>query len=188
MQSPLCSAPGVELQIFRIDWLHAADQGVTADFVGNLLLLLSTKYAGNNVKDRVAILWGKIQEFYNEFDVQDRLQNLVDTMLKQPKQAPKLRASAAQCRALVPFAYREANRALDDNARRRGSCKTSRVSPTPVLSSIDKGEHFCCRCLEGALHQVRFAICCPGAICDCRNEEVAHQTQVAFVFAPVLRW
>ena len=47
---------------------------------------------GNNVKERVAILWSKIQEFYKELDVQDRLQNLVDTMLKQPKKAPKLQA------------------------------------------------------------------------------------------------
>jgi hypothetical protein len=54
--SPLLSSPGVQLQIFRIDWLHAADQEVTADFLGNLLLLLTTKYAGKDVKERVAIL------------------------------------------------------------------------------------------------------------------------------------
>ena len=182
------SAPGVELQIFRIDWLHAADQGVTADFVGNLLLLLSTKYAGNNVKDRVAILWGKIQEFYKAFDVQDRLQNLVDTMLKQPKKAPKLRASAAQCRALVPFAYREANRALDDNAPEEAAAKQGMYHLHQCYQALTRESIFCCRCLEGALHQVRFAICCLGTICGCRNEEVAHQAQVAFVFAPVLRW
>ena len=154
--SPLFSAPGVELQIFRIDWLHAADQGVTADFVGNLLLLLSTKYAGNNVKDRVAILWGKIQEFYNEFDVQDRLQNLVDTMLKQPKKAPKLRASAAQCRALVPFAYREANRALDDNAPEEAAAKQAMYHLHQCYQALTRESIFAADVLRE--HSTKFAL------------------------------
>ena len=113
--SPLFNAPGVHLRIFRVDWLHAADQGITADCWGNLLLLLSKKSRGTNSQQRVADLWSRIQNWYQEHYIEDRLQNLVETMLKQPKKAPKLRASAAQCRALVPFALQEANRLLDDS-------------------------------------------------------------------------
>ena len=154
--SPLLSAPGVQLQIFRIDWLHAADQGVTADFLGNLLLLLTTKYAGNNVKERVAILWSKIQEFYKELDVQDRLHNLVDTMLKQPTKAPKLRASAAQCRALVPFAIREATRVLDDNVPEEAAAKNAMHHLHQCYAALTRDSIFAADVLRE--HSTKFAL------------------------------
>ena len=36
--SPLCSSPFLKGSCFKIDWLHAVDQGVGADFLGNFLL------------------------------------------------------------------------------------------------------------------------------------------------------
>ena len=103
--SPLLQAPWVTTDIFRIDWLHCADQGVTADYLANLFRVIASKLPGANIKERTADLWRRIQLKYEAGDVQDRLQNLLPTMLKQPKKAPKLRASAAQCRALVPIAH-----------------------------------------------------------------------------------
>ena len=34
--SPLLQVPWVTNEIFRVDWLHAADQGVTAEIVSDL--------------------------------------------------------------------------------------------------------------------------------------------------------
>ena len=34
--SPIFSVLGVETYLFRADWLHSVDQGVGADFVGNV--------------------------------------------------------------------------------------------------------------------------------------------------------
>lgn len=45
----------------------------------------------------------RILALYEQHDVKDRLQNLTPTMLQGNKAAPKLRASAAACRALVPL-------------------------------------------------------------------------------------
>ena len=102
--SPLLSgrAPWVTTKIFRKDWLHASDQGVAADFIGNLFRLLQTKFPGGNVKARTAALFLDIEQFYDRNRTHDRLQTLVPKMIKQDRKAPKLRCSAAECRALVP--------------------------------------------------------------------------------------
>ena len=104
--SPLFSIPWVTKDICRIDWLHCADQGVTADYLGNLFVMIANKLPGANFKSRVEALWLKIQKFYEDYKVEDRLHMLLPTMLKQSKKAPKLRGSAAQVRALVPCALK----------------------------------------------------------------------------------
>ena len=103
--SPLFTAPWVKAAIFRPDWLHAVDLGVAADFVGNVFwhLVKNRLLHGNTDKERCRTLWLQVQEFYNQNDVTDRLQNLTLTMVCQQGGTPKLRCSAAQCRALVPF-------------------------------------------------------------------------------------
>ena len=113
--SPIFRAPWVDTSIFRIDWLHCADQGVTADFLGNLLVLVSKKLHGRSIEERTGNLWQKVQHFYKENKTRDCLQNLTPGMLVQPKKPPKLRASAAQTRALVPFGLQCAVDLLDDN-------------------------------------------------------------------------
>jgi len=56
--SPLFFAPWVNHKLFRKDWLHIADQGVGADFLGNLLWLALDKMPGSNRPARcVALFW-----------------------------------------------------------------------------------------------------------------------------------
>lgn len=110
--SPLFSIPWVTKDICRIDWLHCADQGVAADYLANLFLMLAEKLPGRSIDARVSSLWARLQAFYDENNVDDRLQNLTKTMIKQPKKAPKLRGGAAQVRALVPFGLKMAEELL----------------------------------------------------------------------------
>jgi hypothetical protein len=101
--SPIFGVPFVTTKVFRVDWLHAVDLGAAADFLGNLFVLCLRKLPGADDKARVRQLWARMQAFYEAAQVGDRLQNLVITMILPAKAPPKLRASAAQCRALVPF-------------------------------------------------------------------------------------
>ncbi len=142
--SPLFKALWVTTKIFRIDWLHCADQGVAADYLGNLLLLLTSKLPGRNKKQRTSALWEKVQQYYKTHKVQDKLQNLTITMLCQPKKAPKLRASAAQCRALVPCAWELAVELLFD--------------ADPVESAAKNGMYHLNQCYSSLSHQSMFAL------------------------------
>lgn len=103
--SPLFSVPWFTKDAFRIDWLHAVDLGVAADFAGNLFqaLLESGAVPGATKIERCTSLWREVQQFYAAANVQDKLQNLTPGMICAPRMSPKLRASAAQMRALVPF-------------------------------------------------------------------------------------
>jgi len=55
--STIFKVPWISSSIFRIDWLHCADLGCTADFMGNLLHLISKKFPGRNHDLRVKALW-----------------------------------------------------------------------------------------------------------------------------------
>jgi hypothetical protein len=115
--SPLLLAPWCDSAIFRVDWLHAADQGVTADWLGHLFKLLISRLDGANLRTRTVAFWLMLQNWYKERKIDNRLQNLVPTMIQQPKKAPKLRASGAQVRALVPFALTTAEALLRAEVR-----------------------------------------------------------------------
>jgi hypothetical protein len=111
--SPLFSCPGIKSHCFKIDWLHAADQGCTADFLGNALLTLLGKMPGRNKKKRLSELFQRICEFYERTGTEARLQSLSLGMLKKQKGSPKLRCSAAEARALVPFIKEACEKYLD---------------------------------------------------------------------------
>jgi len=111
--NPIWLVPYINSRVFRIDWLHCADQGCAADYLGNLLWLIQAKLPGANVKTRVTNLWMEIEAEYRAREVGDRLQNLTPLMIKQNKKGPKLRCSGAQCRALVPIALKLAQKYLD---------------------------------------------------------------------------
>ena len=64
--NPLLTAPWVNHRIFRKDWLHAVDQGVGPDFLGNLFVLLMQKMPSNNMDERVAHLEKHMFKFYEE--------------------------------------------------------------------------------------------------------------------------
>ena len=110
--SPIFTVPWVTSRIFRKDWLHCADQGVTSEFIGNVFHYLRDKLEGRTVKLRTARLWERVQNFYEAKNVQDRLQILTPSMIKMDKKGPALRSSAAQCRAPVPFALEIAQELL----------------------------------------------------------------------------
>ena len=114
--NPLLFSPWINHSCFRKDWLHCADQGIGADFIGNFLWLLMGKMAGRTQKDRCRALWLRIQQWYeaNE-EVEDKLETLVPTMIKGQKKSPKLRASGAQARALIPFTVEASGKWLDDD-------------------------------------------------------------------------
>ena len=54
--SPLFWAPGVTLATFKLDWLHLADLGVGANWLGQLFSFLLPKMQGGNRAARVADL------------------------------------------------------------------------------------------------------------------------------------
>ena len=100
--SPIFSAPTVTIDICQIDWLHAMDKGVAASFLGSLLWMLLPLLRGDNLSARCSSLFKLIQQWYQDHGTTDRFQNLVPTMIKQPKKTPELRGNASQIRALVP--------------------------------------------------------------------------------------
>ena len=69
---------------------------------------------GAHLTERCSSLWMNIQAYYRVHEVQDRLQLLRCIMLRKETASPKLRASAAEARALTPFALELANGVLDD--------------------------------------------------------------------------
>ena len=104
--SPLFAAPWFDAQTcIKLDWLHVADLGVTADFLGSLFqLALDKHFVAGRVQQRCSLLWKQVQDWYVEVKAGDRLTSLVTTMIKKRGSPyPKLRASGAQARQLVPF-------------------------------------------------------------------------------------
>ena len=111
--TPLFTVPGVTTAVFRRDWLHCADQGVAADFLGNLFHECAEKLPGATDKIRCRALWLKIKAFYAANKVQDKLIGLRPGGFRQKGKSPKLRGNAACCRALIPFGHQIAMELLD---------------------------------------------------------------------------
>ena len=127
LPSPLMSAPWVKASIFRRDWLHCADQGVAADFGGNLCSLLVSKMPGANVQVRTHQLWEEIQRSYGAAGVpiRNQLNTLTPTMIQQQGKKPKLRANASEMRTLVPILHHVAQQFLDDANPIEAAAKTA---------------------------------------------------------------
>ena len=101
--SPLFAAPSFSTKVFRRDWLRIVDQGVGADFLGSCFKTYLGLMPGANVKQRRLGLWDLIRAWYDANDVQDRMIGLRHWGIQAPKKTPKLKASAAAARALIPF-------------------------------------------------------------------------------------
>ena len=102
--SAVFSIPWVTMESLRIDWLHCADQGVAAVFMGGLFhWVLGQRAIGPNVEARCAQLWREVQDFYTQQHTKDRLNNLTVSMIKPKKGPIELTGSGAQIRGLVPF-------------------------------------------------------------------------------------
>ena len=152
--SPLFSIPWVTKDLCRIDWLHCADQGVAADYLGNLFHMLLPKLPGATMDDRVRSLWTRMQSFYEQHEVGDRLQNLTKLMIRQPKKSPKLRGGAAQVRALVPFGLLMADEYL--------------AGGTPEEEAAFQGMRRLSECYEALSHTSVFAF------------DILHQNAIGF--------
>ena len=103
--SPIFSVFGVETYLFRIDWLHCVDAGVGADFAGNIFEAMLPKLPGSNKPQRCHALNDKLQEFYGRTGTEDKLKNFKLASFSRPSknQPAKLKGSAAQVRAIIPF-------------------------------------------------------------------------------------
>ena len=74
--SPVFAVVGVHTSLFRVDWLHAVDQDVGQDVLGNLFELLQSKLPGQNMEERVAHLATHMHNYYETYHVEDRLKEL----------------------------------------------------------------------------------------------------------------
>jgi hypothetical protein len=113
--SPLFGAPGVTSEIFLFDWLHAVDQGVCADFLGNILMMFLEKEEGRSKEVKCQKLFLRIKEYYTAHQIESRLPTLKLTMMmKKAGSKPKLRAKASEARCLVLFALLRSNEIFSD--------------------------------------------------------------------------
>ena len=116
--SKLFSIPGFGTENCKVDFLHAADLGITSDFMGSFMYYLqSEKIRGASTKIRCSKLYSDLEAFYQRTGCEDRLPKLLPTMLRAVEQGkakpPKLRAKAGEARALVPYMIELANKYLD---------------------------------------------------------------------------
>ena len=110
--SSIFSCPGLTASQFLFDFLHNFDQGITADFLGNLFFyIVSSNHAylpGGSRQQRIRDLFLKIRNYYAAApanEIASQLGNLTEGMIrKSPSSSPKLRAKAAEARSLVNFA------------------------------------------------------------------------------------
>ena len=125
--SPIFSVFGVEIYLFRIDWLHAVDQGVAPDFAGNVLEAMLHKCPGNNIEERCHEIHNKIMKFYEKRGTEDRLKEFKHKTFRRPSknQPAKLKGSASQIRALVPFIKEFLDEMGDDGVPKELAMKTA---------------------------------------------------------------
>ena len=131
--------------IFRVDWLHSVDQGIGADFLGNLFFMLQGKMPGNNRKARCQALWADIQRYYDANDVEDRLKEFDYKYIRGggKKKPPKLRGcNAASCRALYKYGDLAAQAYLSDLVPQEAAAKAAAKCLHMTLASLSEGTLF----------------------------------------------
>ena len=103
--SPMMGIPWVDQAVWRIDWLHAVDLGVAADWMGMMLwrLVELRKFPGATQAARIDSLWDRMQTWYDS-NPGDTLHALTVLTLKGKKQKfARLKCQAAVCRHLIGF-------------------------------------------------------------------------------------
>ena len=108
--SSIFSIPGLKHLCIKHDWLHAADIGISADFLGGTFQYLIDKYmAGDGKIQKCSNLFAEMRDFYSANNSENRLLRLTPGMLtkdskkNKSKGWPKLRAKAGECRSLISF-------------------------------------------------------------------------------------
>ena len=140
---PLFSIPGVTIEIFRDDWLHCVDQGIGADFLGNLFVMVMKKFPGSK-EAQATKMWEHIQKICDQRGIQDRMQsfrwNNVQAKTKKP---PKLRGcNAATVRALIPFGHLIAQEFLSDEVPCESAAKCAAHHLLMCYQSLSKTSVF----------------------------------------------
>ena len=78
--------PGLQIDCFVIDWLHACDLGVAQDFLGNLIYIiyfLLGRFPGSSKDKRLSSVIRSMQSFYRRSSVDNRLDTLTMGMLRK---------------------------------------------------------------------------------------------------------
>ena len=138
--SPLFSVFGIFNYLFKCDWMHCADQGITQDFLGHLFAyLVEYKMPGDTEEIRCKAMSGHIETYYDAYGVEDRLKQFVPkTYAKESKKTPpRLKGNAATTRALVPFGGLMAQQFLSDT--------------DPIEMAMKQAAHHLCNCYN-SLH------------------------------------
>jgi hypothetical protein len=114
--SPIFFVFGVFACLFKVDWLHATDKGVAADFLGHEFAMLVKKMPGSTKQARCNELSEYMLAYYEEHNVEDRLKELSPKTFEggSATEPCKLSGSAAQIRALVKFGHLMAQKFLSD--------------------------------------------------------------------------
>ena len=104
--SPVWGFPLFTAESFKLDWLHCADQGVTAMFMGALLVMCicnpGFQMYGATQEIRRACIWQMIQCYYrSEKILTDRMKCLPSSRFHL--KPPKLKAMGGTIRRLVGF-------------------------------------------------------------------------------------
>ncbi len=124
--SQIFSVLGVERYPFRVDWLHSCDQGVGADLAGNVFEALLPKLPGANQDQRCHKLNDKLQAYYERHGVEDRIKGLqLKTFKRKKRQPAKLKGSAAQVRAIIPFVQELADEQCDAMVPKEAAIQTA---------------------------------------------------------------
>ena len=101
--SPLFSAPGFQLFMIVLDWLHIVDLGIAQDLIG-CFFHECIRLPGQTKAANLKALWVRLREFYRTAKASCRLDNLTEEMFEKPGKSPKLRAKGGETRQLIPFA------------------------------------------------------------------------------------
>jgi hypothetical protein len=143
--SPIFSVFGVETYLFRVDWLHAVDAGVGADFAGNVFEALLHKLPGSNKDARCHALNEKIQRFYERRGTEDKLKGFKMASFQRPSatQPAKLKGSASQVRALIPFVKELAEELVDDSVPREAAMKIAATHLTHCYQALARSSASC---------------------------------------------
>ena len=127
-------------KICRLDWLHAADQGVAADYTGQLYKFLLPRLGGRNPSLGLDVLWKGIQSGYERHPTKSKLDTLTAAMLSPSARVPRLKCCAAEYRAMVPIALDFARAHLNRGDRNES---TILLAMTELHPSILGGSPHC---------------------------------------------
>jgi hypothetical protein len=143
--SHIFSVFGVEVHLFRVDWLHAVDQGVGADFAGNAIEALLPKLPGANQEARCHALNDKLQAFYERRGTEDKIKVLKLKTFKRasPLQAAKLKGSAAMIRAAIPFVKELTEELADDSVPVEAAIKVAAKHLMHCYQCLSKSSEAC---------------------------------------------